>query len=315
MQVARYYEKEMTEQAFERKRWTYYLQTVFYLSGMALLMGGLGYAFFGLTGLLWAVGLGALMMGFGQRVPTDWIMRMYRARRLNYYEAPQLFEQVRLISQRAGLDRVPSIFSLPSRAMNAFATGTQEDTAVAVTSGLVQSLNQRELNGVLAHEISHIQNKDLDWSRMAMVLNRMTRMFAFLGQVLLIINLPLFFMGEDPFSWVAILLLILAPYITTMLQLAISRTRELDADLQAVRLTNDPMGLASALERIEWLNRGGMGQYFRPANNRIRRIPSWLRTHPTTKERVKRLREMVQDKVDYIQTRINYNPWQGSYRF
>ncbi|MEM1221038.1 MAG: zinc metalloprotease HtpX [Bacteroidota bacterium] len=304
----------MTEQAFERKRWTYYLQTVLYLSGMALLMGGLGYAFLGVTGLLWAVGLGALMMGFGQRVPTHWIMRMYRARRLSYYEAPQVFEQVRLISQRAGLDQVPSIYYLPSRAMNAFATGTQNDTAVAVTSGLVQSLNQRELNGVLAHEISHIQNKDLDWGRLAMILNRMTRLFAFMGQILLIINLPLFFMGEDPFSWTAILLLILAPYMATMLQLAISRTRELDADLQAVRLTNDPMGLASALERIEWLNKGGMGQYFRPVRDRMRQIPSWLRTHPTTKERVKRLREMVRHNTEFIQTRIHQDPFQGYYR-
>lgn len=300
----------MTERVFERTRWRYYLLTVVYLLGMAVLMGALGYAFFGLTGLLWAVGLGAIMMGFSQRVPTQWIMRMYRARRLSYYEAPRLFDQVRAISQRAGLDQQPAIYYLPSRTINAFASGTNEDTAVAVTSALINSLNERELSGVLAHEISHIQNKDLDWSRMAMILNRMTRLFTFLGQFLLLINLPLFLMGEEPFSWVAVWLLILAPYITTFLQMAISRTRELDADLQAVQLTRDPLGLASALERIEWLNKGGVAQYLRPMNEQIRRLPAWLRTHPTTKERVRRLRNLVPHNDAYRQTRVRQDPFQ-----
>ena len=274
-----------------------FLKTIFYLAIMLLVMGALGYAFLGWEGLIWGLGFTLVLAGFSGRFPTEMIMRFYRGRPLQYYEAPELFAQVKELSYKAGLDEIPKLYLLQQRGINAFATGHAGDTAIGVTAGLLRALNARESYGVLAHEISHIKNKDLKVSQLAMLINRLTRMFAFVAQVLLFINLPFLLMGEAPFSFVAILLLIIAPSLSIYLQLAISRTRELDADLEAAKLTGDPNGLANALERIEWFSTNGWDRLFRPEGQGMK-IPAWLRSHPTTRERIRRLRGM-----DFLQRR------------
>ncbi|MCB0675958.1 MAG: M48 family metalloprotease [Saprospiraceae bacterium] len=272
-----------------REKWHLWLKTWGYLGAMVLLMGLLGWSLLGWSGLLWALGLTAALVAIGGRVPVELILRFYRGRKLTYYEAPELFDLVGDLSRRAGLTQTPQVYLLPQDAINAFATGGGSETAIAVTAGLLRSLNQRELAGVLAHEISHIRNKDLRWSRMAMLVSRLTRFFTLFGQFLLFINLPLLLMGETTVPWLFIALLLLAPGLSMLMQLGLSRTRELDADLDAVRLTGDPHGLANALERIEWFN-GGWQTLLRPM--RRMRLPDWLRTHPSTAERVQRLRQM-----------------------
>lgn len=267
-----------------------YWKTILYLVFMSIVMGALGYAFLGLTGLLWAAGFSLLFIGFGRRVPTDMIMRFYRGRPLHYVEAPDLFSQIAELTRRAGLDAQPRLFLIHNRAINAFATGQPGDTAIGITTGLLRSLSARERYGVLAHEMSHIKNNDLRFSQLAMFMNRITRMFAFVAQVLLIVNLPLLLAGQAPFSFGALILLMVAPWLSIYLQLAISRTRELDADLQAAKLTGDPHGLANALERIEWFSNPPFQRLFQPIKKV--NIPKWLRTHPSTEERVQRLRSL-----------------------
>ena len=268
-----------------------FFKTVLYLAIMLLVMGALGYAFLGWNGLLMGLGFTLVILGFSGRMRTDMIMRLYRGRPLQYYEAPELFAQVRELSYKAGLDEIPKLFLIQQRGINAFATGQKGDTAIGITAGLVRALNARESYGVLAHEISHIKNNDLKVGQLAMMINRLTRMFAFVAQILLFINLPFLLMGEAPFSFVAILLLMVAPSISVYLQLAISRTRELEADLEAAKLTGDPNGLANALERIEWFSDNGWNRLFRQERQRIK-VPKWLRTHPTNRERIRRLRAM-----------------------
>jgi heat shock protein HtpX len=268
-----------------------FLRTFLYLSAMILLMAALGWSLAGIGGLIVAVVFFSFSVFLSQQVPVEMIMRFYRGQPLHYAQHPFLFSVVTELSKKAGLQKVPKIFYLPSGAVNAFAAGRPSDAGIAITGGLLQALNQRELAGVIAHEMSHLKNDDLKVSRIAAFVHRLTRMFAFFGQFMLFINLPLLLMGEETIPWITILLLIFAPTISVLFQLAISRNREFDADEEAVSMTGDPLGLASALQKIEWINRGGLTTFFRPL--REIKVPDWLRTHPSTDERVKRLKQMA----------------------
>jgi heat shock protein HtpX len=135
-----------------------------------------------------------------------------------------------------------------------------------LTDGMIRTLSLRELSGVLAHEISHIRNGDLWLMGLADTVSRLTRMMSLFGQILL---------------------LVLAPTIGALLQLALSRTREYDADLGGALLTGDPMALAGALRKLERYGRGLWESLLMPGRRNPN--PSLLRTHPPTEERIRRL--------------------------
>jgi heat shock protein HtpX len=158
----------------------------------------------------------------------------------------------------------------------------------------LRQLTLRELAGVIAHEISHIRNNDMSVMGLADLVSRMTNMLALFGQLLVVVNLPLYLLTGAAVPWLAIGLLMIAPTITALLQLALSRTREFDADLGAVALTGDPQGLASALARLE-SQRGSLWErVFLPGRREPE--PSLLRTHPRTEERIERLLELSREE-------------------
>jgi heat shock protein HtpX len=174
--------------------------------------------------------------------------------------------------------------------MNAFAVGTQRNAAIGLTDGILRGLELRELTGVLAHEMSHIRNNDMRSMNIADVVTRITNLFSTFGKFLLFLNLPLILMGTYAISWWAILLLIIAPTLSGLLQLALSRTREFDADLDAVQLTHDPIGLMRALQKLEYHSANLWQQVLFPGRGVP--DPSIFRTHPHTKDRVARLQEL-----------------------
>jgi Zn-dependent protease with chaperone function len=131
--------------------------------------------------------------------------------------------------------------------LNAFAVGRPDDAVIALTDGLLRNLTLRELAGVLAHETSHIRNHDLWLMGLADLDSRLTRLMTLVGLLLMILALPLWWAGVTNLPWLVIPLLVLAPQLTTLFERALSRARELDADLDAAGLTGDPAGLASAL--------------------------------------------------------------------
>jgi heat shock protein HtpX len=145
----------------------------------------------------------------------------------------------------------------------------------------------RELAGVLAHEISHISNNDLWVMSLADSISRLTSLFSLAGVFLLLISIPMMFFEGSVAPFVVSLVLIVAPTFASLLQLALSRSREFDADLEAASLTGDPIGLASALKKLEQQHAGLWERIFLPG----RRIPdpSLFRSHPMTAERVERL--------------------------
>jgi len=267
--------------------WRNRVQSFFLLAVMAGFIALLGWLLWGRDGLFVLVWVGVIAV-LVNPVMSPWlVMRMYGARRLEHAEAPVLWHAISELTARAGLESRPELFYVPSRLLNAFSVGTRGQSAIAVTDGLLRQLELDELIGVLAHEVSHIRSNDLWVMGLADMFSRATSLLSLLGQFLLLLNLPLILFSQVTISWWAILLLIFAPNLSALTQLALSRTREFDADLNAARLTGDPDGLAHALARIERVQGGWLERVFLPG----RRIPapSLLRTHPEPEERIERL--------------------------
>lgn len=267
--------------------WRNRMQSLVLLATMGAFLALLGWLLWGADGILVLLLVGVLGVLFNPAVSPRLVMRLYGARLIAPHKVPALRSIMERLTMRAKLPHVPDLYYVPSRMLNAFAVGTREHAAIAVTDGLLRQLELREVAGVLAHELSHIRNNDLWVMGLADMFSRGTSMLSLVGQLLLLLNLPLILFSDVVINWFAILLLIFAPTLSALAQLALSRTREYSADLNAARLTGDPDGLARALAKIERMQGGWLERVFMPG----RRIPepSLLRTHPQTKERIARL--------------------------
>jgi len=182
--------------------------------------------------------------------------------------------------------------------------GTCNDAVIGLTDGLFRTLNIREITAVIAHEISHIANNDVRVMGIADFISRSTHFFSLIGQISLILNFPLLLFHQSTIPWGAILLLIFAPTISGLLQLALSRTREFEADLDAARITGDPEGLSSALQKLDIAQKSFLKRIFFPGLGEG--DPSLLRTHPPTEERIRRLMELreelpLQEPISFIE--------------
>lgn len=270
--------------------WRNRIQSLLLLVVMAGFLALLGWLLWGVDGLFVLVSVGLVAILFNPAFSPWLVMRSYGARRVEHQEAPALWAAVSRLASRAGLEKRPELYYVPSRMLNAFAVGSRGQSAIAVTDGLLRQLEMRELVGVLAHEVSHIRNNDLWVMGLADLFSRGTSLLSSMGQFLLLLNLPLMLLSQVTVNWLAILLLIFAPSISALAQLALSRNREYDADLNAARLTGDPDGLARALAKIERVQGDWLERIFLPG----RRVPepSLLRTHPDAGERIARLMEL-----------------------
>lgn len=219
------------------------------------------------------------------------VMRLYRAQPLSHYHTPELYRVLSLLNERAELETLPKLYYIPSAVSTAFTTGTRDDSAIAISDGLLRQLNLREMAGVLGHEVSHIRHRDIWVMSLADSVSRMTSLICTLGLILVFAFLPFYLLSEQGLPWLGILLLIIIPNITTLLQLGLSRTREFDADLGAVELTQDPEAMISALAKIEGPRFSWFSRIFLP--RRQDPNPSLLRTHPPVAERIQRLSELT----------------------
>jgi heat shock protein HtpX len=262
------------------------------VAGIGLIMGLCAYILWDGRGVLGTFAAVLALLFIGPRIASDVVMRMFKAKPLPRARNEDLFEIVAELAQRAGLPATPQIYLIPSHTLNAFAVGRPEASSLAVTEGMLDALESHELAGVFAHEISHVRNNDLWIMGLADIMSRLTQFMAYLAVILALLNLPLTVMGQEHAPWVVIILLYSAPAVSTLMQLALSRTREYDADVEGARLTGDPRSLASALAKLErrqnqfWeriLPASGWGETHQP---------SVLRSHPGTKERIRRLLEL-----------------------
>ncbi|GHD53857.1 peptidase M48 [Thalassobaculum fulvum] len=268
------------------------LHSVVLVLGMALIAAACAWALWGWEGVLWAVGAVVLAMGLSPSIPPGLVLSLYRARPMSRAEFPEGYALSDELARRAGLPVPPRLHYVPSAVANAFAVGNRQDAALAVSDGMLRTLTARELAGVLAHEISHVANNDLWIMNLADAMSRATALLSNVGIVLLALNLPLVLMGAVAVPWSLILVLVLSPTAMSLLQLALSRAREYEADLGAAGLTGDPAGLASALLRLERQQGRIWESILMPGRNVP--DPSLLRTHPPTAERVRRLMDLAE---------------------
>lgn len=266
-----------------RNRWRSLLLLGF-LAGYLLLLSWL---FWGSAAAIWLTAILGMLLLFMPDSSPQLLMRLCRARPLNRWQAPELYQLVEQLALRAELATVPQLYLLPMRQSNAMAVGSSDKSAIAISEGLLRFLDRRELAGVLAHEISHLRNGDIRVMQLAELASRVTNSLSLFGLALLLLNLPLVLFSDYGVNWTLFLLLLFAPQLNALAQLGLSRVREYSADLGAATLTGDPQGLASALQKIERQSNGIWGRLL-PGYT----VPHWLRTHPPTRERIRRLLEL-----------------------
>jgi heat shock protein HtpX len=264
----------------------------------------------GLSGLLLAIGatlggnwitimlvIAIVMNGVAYFFSDKIAIRAAGAVPVTEAEFPEFHQIVRGLADRAGIP-MPRLYVSPSPQPNAFATGRNPDhAAVAVTQGILPILDRRELEGVLAHELSHVQNRDILISSVAATIGAVITWIAHLA-----FFLPLGGDDDDGNPLAGLLMLILAPIAALLIQMAISRSREFGADSSGARLTADPLALASALRKIEAYARGTPPATTNPSTAHLfisnpfkngAGAAKLFSTHPSTSERVERLERMA----------------------
>jgi heat shock protein HtpX len=274
------------------------VKTVFFLTLLTVLFVFIGFSFGGANGALIAFLIAGGMNFYAYYYSDKQVLKHYNAviieDRKNY-----IYKIVQRLTYEANLP-MPKVYLIPDRVPNAFATGrNHQNAAVAVTQGLVDLLNEREIEGVIAHELSHIRHYDILIGTIAAV---------FAGAIAMIANFMQFSamfggnnrQGAHPI--VMILMAIILPIAASIIQMTVSRSREFLADEGAARLTKDPGGLQSALSKLEsYAQRGQINEateetahmfIINPFSGRDIKFGNLFRTHPTTEDRIARLEEL-----------------------
>lgn len=267
--------------------WINRLQTLLLICLLLGIFMLTGWLLFGEEGL-WLIALVSVaILLIGPTVASQLTLILYRARPITQHEAPELWRIMAFLAARAELTSVPTLYYVASPMVNAFTVGHRRHAAIALTDGLLRYLSIRELAAVLAHETAHVANGDLFVMGLAAYISRLIRVLALVGQILLFFTLPFVFFGYVTINWAVLLLLVFSPHLALLLQLGLSRVREFDADLKASQLTDDPEALVLALAKIERISRSWQAWLLPGWSNPE---SSWLRTHPATEERIRRLR-------------------------
>ena len=273
-----------------------WIKTSMLMAGIVALFGAVGAMIGGQQGMLLALLFGGATNLWAYWFSDKMVLRMYKAREVDETNSPYLYNMVRELAQRADLP-MPRVYIIDEQQPNAFATGRNPDNAaVAATTGIIRMLSERELRGVMAHELAHVKNRDILISTMSATVA---------GAISVLAQFGMFFggRGEDrPHPALAILVMILAPIAAMIIQMAISRTREFGADRGGAEISGDPLALASALAKIDSYARGipmetaerhpetGQMMIMNPLSGGMRGLFS---THPDTRERIVRLEAMA----------------------
>lgn len=268
------------------------IHTFFLLAGLFALLGAMGMIVAGFNGIIWAFAMSAFLVAMGSKMSQRLILQLYNARPLTKEEAPAIHDLLEMLAARAHLHCELKLYHIPSQGMNAFSVGDASEATIALTDGLLRKLRASELLAVMAHEISHIRNNDMRVMALADMVSRLNGFFSSMGLLLLFFSLPLLLLGKAFISLPFVLLLILAPALSNVLQLGLSRTREYTADLDAVSLTRDPISLIRALEKMD-IAQNGYRWHGGLANKGDKLLPSLFRSHPATAKRIKQLKKTL----------------------
>mgnify|MGYP005809817137 CR=1 FL=1 len=276
-----------------------WLKTSILMAGILALFGVIGALLGGAQGMLLALLLGGAMNVFSYWFSDKMVLRMYNAQEVDETSSPYLYNMIRELAQRAQLP-MPRVYLIDEAQPNAFATGRDPaHAAVAATSGIVKLLSARELRGVMAHELAHVKHRDILISTISATMA---------GAISALANFAMFFGQRDssgrPTNPLAgLLVAILAPLAASLIQMAISRAREFEADRGGAEISADPRALADALTKIDHYARGipletaeahpetAQMMIMNPLSGGG--LSGLFSTHPATEERVARLRAMA----------------------
>jgi heat shock protein HtpX len=276
-------------------------KTFVLLAALTALLIGAGFVMGGRGGLMIALGLTVIMNFAGYWFSDKIALKMSGAREVSVAEAPELHSMVGNLVQRANLP-MPRVYVMPTMTPNAFATGRNpQHSAVAVTEGIMQILDRDEMEGVLAHELAHIKNRDILISSIAAMLAGALTQLANMFQWAMIFGMGRGDEDDSPASMAGgIAMMVLAPFAAMLVQMAVSRSREYEADRIGAQICGRPLSLANALLKLE---RGAqlVPMAANPATahmyivNPLRgaSLMKLFSTHPATEERVARLRAMA----------------------
>ena len=276
-----------------------WLKTAVLMAAIVALFGVIGAALGGQSGMLLALGF-ALLMNLGAYWFSDkLVLRMYNAQQVDASTAPELFNMVKELADKASIP-MPRVYIIDDQAPNVFATGRNPaNAAVAATTGIMRLLSAREMRGVMAHELAHVAHRDILISTISATMA---------GAISALANFAMLFGGRDsegrpsnPIASIAVMLL--APIAASLIQMAISRAREFEADRGGAEISGDPLALASALEKIDHFARGvpfeAAERHPETAQMMImnplsaRGVAGLFSTHPATEDRIARLREFA----------------------
>jgi heat shock protein HtpX len=274
-----------------------WLKTTLLMAAIVALFGVVGMLLGGAVGMLIALVLGGAMNLWAYWNSDQMVLRMYNAREVDGASGGEYYTLVAELAQRAGLP-MPRVYIIDEAQPNAFATGRNPDhAAVAATTGILRMLSTRELRGVMAHELAHVQNRDILISTLSATMA---------GAISSLAQFGMLFGGGDrerPNLVVQLIVMFLAPLAAMLIQMAISRAREFGADRGGAAISGDPEALASALRKIEAYARGTpMGAAEAHPETAQMMIVNPLsggdlqglfRTHPATEERVRRLLDLA----------------------
>lgn len=276
-----------------------WMKTSILMAAILALFGAVGALIGGKSGMLLALLFGGAMNVFAYWFSDSMVLKMYNAREVDEGSAPQFYGMIRELVQRAGLP-MPKVYLIDEAQPNAFATGRNpEHAAVAATTGILQLLPAREIRGVMAHELAHVRHRDILISTISATMA---------GAISALANFAVFFGGRDsegrPSNPLAgVIVALLAPLAASLIQMAISRAREFEADRGGAEISGDPNALADALTRIDAYARGvpmapaeahpetAQMMIINPLSGSG--IAGLFSTHPPTEERVARLRALA----------------------
>ena len=297
-----------------------YFRTAILLAALTALFMGIGYLIGGQGGMLIALGVAGAMNLFTYWNSDKMVLRMYGAREVDARSAPELYAMVSRLAAAAGLP-MPRVYIMENPQPNAFATGRNpQNAAVAVTTGLLDTVNQDELAGVIAHELGHIKNRDT-------LLMTMTATIA--GAISMLANFGFYSGGRSNDSGNigaigSLLLLILGPLAAGLVQMAISRTREYAADREGAEISREPLALASALQKIAGAAHRipNMAAERNPASAHLfivnplsgARMDNLFSTHPNVENRVAALEQMAQAMGENRSASDATGPWSAERR-
>jgi heat shock protein HtpX len=278
------------------------IKTVLLLGLLTGLLLAIGQMFGGTQGMAIAL-VFSVLLNFGSYWFSDKIvLKMYNAREVSEAEAPELYSMVHNVALRAGMP-MPRVYIIPTETPNAFATGRNpEHAAVAATEGILRLMNREELEGVLAHEISHVKNRDILISSIAATLAGVIMMLARVAQWGAIFGGygSRDREGQGGGAIGLLLTIIVAPIAAMLIQMAISRSREYQADASGAKTIGNPLGLASALAKLSRANeiapmdaRPETAHLFIVNPLSGRSLANLFSTHPPIEERIARLRAMA----------------------